>query len=159
VHRGRVHALVDDPDVEGVRALSRREDDVVVGDGVEVDPGLRVLALDPVADVLGAAHITRALDRDRQIALILMRRIGRLVERHLAGAGAVMRDGGLGSGGDHESQPQAGESEEGGSARENAHGLRTRVQGRVSDENRQMTRAVDSLWGEIDIRPGFWSFP
>ncbi len=126
-HRRRVHPLVDDAHVERVGALARGESDVVVGDRVEVDARLRVLALDPVADVLLPAEIARALDRDRQVALVLMRGVGRLIELNRSGAAAIVRGRGLRGGGDHESQPQAGEDKKGGSARKDAHGLRTRV--------------------------------
>src|SRR6185312_10324437 len=153
----RVHAPVDDPDVEGVGALARSDGDVVVVDDVEVDAGLRVLALDPVADVLFAAQIARALDRDRQIALILVRGVGRLIELDLAGAGAVVGYGGLGGSGDHKGQPQTGEGEKGGSARKDAHGLRVQCKRTVWNGNRQLPRAFDCLWVEIDNRTGFWS--
>ena len=103
--RRRVHALVDDPDVEGVGALAGREDDVLIVDRVEVDPGLRVLALDPIADVLLTTQIAGPLDGDRQVALVLMRRVRGLVELYGAGARAVMGRGGVGGGGDEEGQP------------------------------------------------------
>ena len=123
VHRRRVHPLVDDADVERVGVLAGGERDVLVGDGVEVDAGLRVLALDPVTDVLLAAEIAGPLDGDRQIALVLVRGVGGLVQGDRSRAGAVMGHGRAGGGGDHERQTEAGDGGQDGSGRERVHGL------------------------------------
>src|ERR1035437_5082252 len=112
MHREGVHPLVDDRDDEAVAALPRDEDRIGVGDEFEVDSRLGILALDAVTDVLLAAEVAGPLDRDRQVALILMGRVGRLIEGSGPGADRVAGDGSLTAGRKHEQRPEAGKTSE-----------------------------------------------